>query len=114
MKVIDFLYSIFILNAWIIPFICLLYGLALKYYLKNQGNSSFIFLTPIFCVAVSAVIFLTIPDINRASWEIITEISNIIYNGLAAVGIYELVKSTRKFILIYIMKNQLSKHRNIK
>ena len=106
-KLLDEIYEIFILNGWIIPFICLLYGVVIKYYLKHKGISSIVYLTPIFCVIISSIIFLTIPNIDRAPWGIIREISDVLYNGLAAVGIYELVKSTRKFILIYILKKRL-------
>jgi len=109
-KLLDDVYEIFILNGWIIPFICLTYGLVIKYYLKHKGISNIIYLTPIFCVVISCVIFLTIPNIDRAPWGIVREISDILYNGLAAVGIYELIKSTRKFILIHILKKQISEN----
>ena len=111
MGVVYFLYDLFVLNAWVIPVICLMYGAVIRYLLRhNSGGWSY--LIPVFCIAISAVVSLTIPDIDRAAHReqssllLLTDGSNIVYDGLAAVGIYELVKSTRKFVLIRAMKRK--------
>jgi len=102
-------YDLFILNAWVVPFVCLSYGLIYKKIVNNKGDGSLVYLTPVFYIVISAVIFLTVSDIDRSSWSVMKEISDIIYDGLAAVGICELVVSLRKFVAIHLPRKKREK-----
>lgn len=82
----DLVYNIFIVNAWGIVFITIFYGWIFKTILPKYKKY-----TPIFCVIFSLIFILCIPHIDSPFSDKITKMSDIIYDILAPVGLYNIV-----------------------
>jgi hypothetical protein len=99
--------SIFITNAWMIPIACL----CTVYVVLGTNRSRSLAaaaLVPFICLGISAFISLTVPGVDPVHTDSISVVSNIVYDGLAAIGIYESWKNIRRWFslrrLTYIRK----------
>lgn len=100
-EILHILHEIFIVNAWLITLLCILYGYIIKKITYRRPKTMLLSkLTPVFCIIISFVMRLIIPGVDEPYYSTITFISDGIYDGLAAVGLYELFKNLNRFIKI--------------
>ena len=91
------IYEILITRAWVIPLLCMAYGAMAKRWAVKHG-ARYKLMTPLVCILISLFLHLLFPQIDRADKGLIELLSDSIYDGLTAVGIYELYKNIRQFI----------------
>ena len=90
------IYEILINRAWVIPLLCMAYGAMAKGWAAKHGER-YKLTIPIVCIFISLALHLLFPQIDREDKGLIELMSDSVYDGLTAVGIYELYKNIRKF-----------------
>lgn len=89
----DLVYNLFIVNAWGIVLITMFYTWVFKTLFPTHKK-----LAPLFCVLFGFIFIICVPYVDSPFTNSITKISDVIYDILAPIGLYELISCIYEFI----------------